>query len=239
MKIIFIILLVLFVFIYNSYTRNNIIKIKETFFQPRNHIIGPTINGLKTSDDQFQIDFAQNIDPFKLNLKNNNVLLTSYQNNNHNTLNDYNIRESIIYASIKEILAETKIKLNNYTTPQTININRLNNSNIPIKSDAFNPIINVIFNSINAMANNAIYIKPIKIVNYDIIYNKEKSVYLVDYLFNIDVLHPMDVNQPSDKNYVKNKLPLQIIIKFIVNNNITLTNNSNIYINDLSVIIKN
>ena len=239
MESFFIVILLLFVFIFKLTKYNT----KETFYEPRNHMIGPSINGLKASDDQFQIDFAQNIDPFKLNIKNNNLLLTSYQNNNHNTLNDYNVRESIIYSSIKEILNETKTKLNNNNTPPTINTNSLNNSNVNVESDAFNPIINTIFNSINAMANNAVYIKPVRIVDNTIVFNKNKSVYIIDYIFDIDVLHPLDALYTKNndiKNAIqKNELPLQIIVKFSVNNDPQQINYSNIYINDLSVIIKN
>jgi len=242
MKFIIIALIFLVLFLLSNKTIN------ESFYEPRIHIIGPSINRLSPTDDSFQTNYAQNIDPYDLNLKNNNIFLTSYQNNNRDTLNDYNIRESIIYASIKEILNETKNKLNNNNPPIYYTVGSLgkNKYNL-ILSDhnkKFYPIINTIFNSINGIANNAVYVKPTNITQFDALFNPDLSIYIINSVFDIDVNHPLDTifkNNKIKSVSSKNELPLQLIIKFSIRSQAldqSQETNPNIYINDLSVVIK-
>ena len=196
---------------------------KEHFYSPRINTLGPSINGLNNQDDAFQTDYAQNIDPFSINVKNNNLLLSSYNNNMNKNFNNNNIRESIIHASIKQILNDTKNILNSNNTPIKFDIVNLNNNNININTDVFNPIIYTIFNSFNSIANKTLSIKPVNVAEYNVIFNSLSSTYIIDCVIKIDVSHPLDNMLKKIKNN------LSLIIKFTVSKKST-------YINDLSVI---
>jgi len=248
MTLLFFILIVLFCFIlYYTFYKKNI----EHFYSPRVNLLGPSVIGLNHNDDAFYTRLYDDIEPLSFNIKNNTIVLSSYNNNNDsfNSFNNHNIRESLIYASIKQILRETKKKLNSNNTPILAHNFFNNDSNIVVKPDVFMPIISTIFSSINANATNSLFIKPITISNIDSIYNKKLNLYIIDALIDIQVYHPLDnlfnsppknteSNNPNNQNNNYNIINnLQLIIKFFVKQN-NSDNNNAIYIHDLATINK-
>jgi hypothetical protein len=234
----------------------------------RTNLLGPTINGLDYQDDAFQTNYAQNIDPYSLEVHDGNIIMVPYNNNTFNTFNENNVRESLMFASLREILRNVKSKLNSKDQTKTnygsndafrIDVFKLNNSNVIVNTPIFRPIISTIINSINTM-NNTLTVKQTNINKYLVIFNKEQNLYIVDSLIDIQVSHPLDnlftnkinaeaikddpytVSQYQDKNSKmrpNNTLPLQLIIKFTVKPSKNNNTNDNIiYVNDLSVIQK-
>lgn len=212
----------------------------------RINILGPTITGLNAQNYIFQTNYAQNIDPYKLEVRDGNIIMIPYENNVFNTFNENNTRESLIFASLREIMRNVKTKLNSknitddgYNLNDVINISifKLNNSNVIINTPVFQPIISSIIKAINS-SNNTLTVTPIKTSKYLVIFNKEQNIYIVDSLIDINVSHPFDsiynsnkinmspipdnpydVKQYQDNNsniIPNNTLPLQLIIKFTV-----------------------
>ena len=212
----------------------------------RINILGPTITGLNAQNYIFQTNYAQNIDPYKLEVRDGNIIMIPYENNVFNTFNENNTRESLIFASLREIMRNVKTKLNSknitddgYNLNDVINISvfKLNNSNVIINTPVFQPIISSIIKAINS-SNNTLTVTPTKTSKYLVIFNKEQNIYIVDSLIDINVSHPFDsiynsnkinmspipdnpydVKQYQDNNsniIPNNTLPLQLIIKFTV-----------------------
>jgi hypothetical protein len=205
----------------------------------RVNLLGPSINGYTYQDNMFLNNHVQNIDPYSIELdNNNNIVLTPYENNLINTFKDSNTKESLIFAILKEILSNVKNILNSknkttygYELNSAIHINAFSSNNHYniVDTNVFDPVITTIFNSINAISKN-ITVTPNEVDKYIVIQNKKNNLYIVDTLFKINVKHSSDLIHTNNVSK-KDSIPLKIIIKFTID-----SLNNIFYINDLSVI---
>lgn len=236
---------------------NNIEKFMPV---PNTNILGPSIIGNMTTDNMnYNYININNIDPYNNTEINSRNIMKSNEHNMINNFKEYTTKKSLAYACIKQILYDTKIKLNENNTPiqfNTTNIKEINtNTNFKI-------IINKIINSIITYANSSFYIKY---TDNNEIFKVFKEInnnkYFINYENDIYIIHPYDdiyeKNKIFNNSYKdlffndvltsKNPMVLKLMIQFTIiykqnnlncNNNeecnLRLKNNMDIYINNIS-----
>lgn len=198
---------------------------------PRKSLLGPAINSIRTSNfgDQKEI---YTIEPSNMIFNNGKLILSSYDNDMNGNFTENNIEKSLTYAMFKEILSDVKLSLNHKNRYIHFNINNVREVD---NNNQYLPIFEAIFDSINEQGNNVIMIQPSKLINISI-YKDDSNNYLIDSLIAIDI--------QQDKSIFK----LYLIIKFTIShNNLSLEcienskcikKNTDIFINELSVIKK-
>jgi hypothetical protein len=245
---------ILFVFmilfaIYLIYSCNNNITVltrwvsnqRENFDIYNRNILEPNINGKNTTDYNTFNGKRNDIDPSDY-YENNGYLVAKEYDNLMISNFDNNTKRSLALSSVKEIFNDTKNILNG--TNKDIKFNYFGVKELKANYDDYKLLLNIIFDSINANANDYFLIKPYKLNKIKLYRNENK------YLFNIDI--SCDVTNTNDEynkenakmtydfdklhydDTLTNSNPLKInaIIQFIIE----INNNYNIYIKNLSVL---
>lgn len=255
---------ILFLLINNKNNKND--NYEQFMPIPQKQILGPSIVGNMTTDyNNFNYIHNNVIDPYENDEVYSRIMMRSYEHNMINNFKENNTKRSLAYASIKQILFDTKTKLNDNNLPitfNTINIKEIDNINIKNK---FKTIINKIIDAIISTTNSSFYFD----LNNDndtfkVFKEFDNDTYFINYNKNIHIIHSYDDNYEKNQIFnnensyessffndvltTKNPLILKLIIQFVVtfknndlkcNNNdcyLKLQNNMDIYINSLSCI---
>ena len=223
-------------------------KSYEQFYQiPKRHLLGPSINGNLTTN---KINIM-NTDPNQYFINNGFLIDLPYNEFVKNSFTN-NIKKSVAFACVKEILNDTRTILND--NKSGILFNHLNVRELKPNLNDFKPLLNLIFNSINTVAKKYFLIKPHKLNEFKLFQSNNK------YLLNIEILSHVtnydddiikqkpifDSKLDSNLDFEKihqmdtltetNPLVIKIIIQLIIT---SINDNIDIYINNLSAITNN
>ena len=239
----FTILIIFAIIVIIHYCTTNTTSFEHFYQIPKRNLLGPSINGhLKTDKiNKFNSDpnqyFVNN--GFLIDVPYNEFVKNSFTNN---------IKKSIAFACVKEILNDTKQILNDNKKASLFD--HFNVIELKPKQNDYKPLLNLIFNTINTVAKKYFLIKPQKLNEFKLFKSRDKFLFNIEILSNVtnyddDIIKQKPIFN-SDLNYEKihnfdtltqtNPLQIKIIIQIVM----TPTNDDiSIYINNLSAILNN
>jgi len=202
MDTIILILIVIILIIYlNTDVKEKFITSTNSTF--RKNLLGPCIIGNHTVNDNVQ-KFKRHSDPIIFYDKDKSTFIDNYNNNNIDNFLEHNQKESIVYASLKQTLFETKYKLNEDNTKYNFQINGFQEVN-DVDTKLILKYINKIIDSININLDNNYKIKLAN-KNTKKMLKKKDELYFIDFTDKIDIY---------DEENNKINIDLTIIIQLL------------------------
>lgn len=215
------------------------INCNEHFYQvPNRNLLGATINGHLTTDKIKRY----NSDPNEYYLNDGLLIQSPYNNLIKNSFTN-NVKKSLAFASIKEILNDTKTILNDNKSASIFDYENV----VQLKPSLndFKPLLNIIFNGINTVAKKYYLIKPQKLYDSKLFQSKNKYLFTVEILSHV-TNYDDDINEKNIQDFdkihqmdtmtQKNPMIVKIIIQILMTK---INDDIDIYINNISVLTNN